>query len=113
MTDPLNPVGREMTENEYQGRDPERMAAVLAVIGAVWRSQPDTRLGQLLVNLTRGSDLFNVEDWDLAGRAVEQMQTHEATARREGWRRFFRVMHDPNSSTSTAIAFEPTEEPDA
>ncbi|HYV39299.1 MAG TPA: hypothetical protein VE988_26660 [Gemmataceae bacterium] len=47
-------------------RDPARIDQVLAAIREVWVDDPDSRLGQLLVNAMRttdpGLDLFTVED---------------------------------------------------
>lgn len=42
-------------------RDPERIDAILAAVGDLWRVFPDWRLGQLIVNVTC-SDPFYVED---------------------------------------------------
>jgi len=48
---------------------PEKKRAVMEAILAAWLKSPHQRLGQLLVNLCRdGSDLFYVEDTDLAGK---------------------------------------------
>ncbi|MCL5949755.1 MAG: hypothetical protein M1490_04690 [Candidatus Bathyarchaeota archaeon] len=39
----------EMAKN-YKPRDPARIDKILAAIGELWKMQPDTRLGQLLMN---------------------------------------------------------------
>lgn len=48
-------------------RDPKRIPRILAKLQAAWLSNPDQRLGQLLVNVNRDVDtdpsmLFHVED---------------------------------------------------
>ena len=50
------------------GRDPDRIPRILLDLGALWRANPDQRLGQLIVNLL-GEDPFYVED-DVAHRAI-------------------------------------------
>ena len=60
-----------------QPRDPERIDAILAAIGEIWRAHPDMRLGQLLVNLLdpEWNKLFNIEDDVLAQRLREFNET--------------------------------------
>ncbi len=41
--------------------DPERIDHILEILGRAWKTVPDYRLCQLMVNLF-GTDLFNVED---------------------------------------------------
>lgn len=44
-------------------RNPERIPEVLKALEAYWRTLPDCRLGQLLVNLTpEPQDIFYLED---------------------------------------------------
>lgn len=45
-------------------RDPSRIGRIVALLGEVWMSRPDMRLGQLLIALetTEGTSLFYVED---------------------------------------------------
>lgn len=48
-------------------QDPERIAPMLDLLGAIWREHPDWRLGQLLGNVVDTQDvdhvmLFHVED---------------------------------------------------
>ncbi len=38
-------------------RDPKRIHKILGALRAVWDCNPDMRLGQLLLNLTRGSQM--------------------------------------------------------
>lgn len=49
-------------------RNPERIPRILEKIEAIWINEPDTRLGQLLVNfapLRMQSDIFYFEDDNL------------------------------------------------
>lgn len=62
-------------------RDPERIAPVLELLGAIWRERPDWRLGQLIGNAvdTQGaepemSNLFYVED-DVVAAGLLAMTT--------------------------------------
>ncbi len=42
---------------DLKPRDPARIDKILAVLGELWKLQPDTRLGQLLLNFAfRGGD---------------------------------------------------------
>ena len=47
-------------------RDPNRIDSVIEKLRALWKTQPDMRLGQLLVNVIRPSQpcpqIFGVED---------------------------------------------------
>lgn len=43
-------------------RDPARISRVLGKLALLWESEPDLRLGQIIVNLTGRADPFNVED---------------------------------------------------
>ena len=54
-------------------RDVERIPLILAAVERRWREEPDSRLGQLLVNLTRDlgsapSPLFAISDGELLRR---------------------------------------------
>jgi len=53
-------------------RDPDRIDAMLADLAAVWRKNPDMRLGQLVVNLVRPKEpcpeVFSFEDTKLHKR---------------------------------------------
>jgi hypothetical protein len=54
-------------------RDPERIPLILGAVERRWREDPDLRLGQLLVNLTRDlgsapNPLFAISDGDLLRR---------------------------------------------
>ncbi|CAM3956142.1 DUF1040 family protein [Ectopseudomonas alcaliphila] len=52
-------------------RDPERIDDMLDLIREVWQSNPDLRLGQLIVNAARMHEpatekIFHIEDGSLA-----------------------------------------------
>lgn len=51
-------------------RDPERIDHILEVLGRAWKTVPDYRLCQLMVNLF-GTDSFYVED-DTVAQTLEQ-----------------------------------------
>lgn len=54
-------------------RDPKRITRILGKLGQLWRSAPDYRLGQMVVNLTAdarrwgetNAAVFYIEDADL------------------------------------------------
>lgn len=46
-------------------RDINRIDQVLSDLGAVWKTVPDLRLGQLLLNVIRDPALYYVEDDEL------------------------------------------------
>lgn len=90
--DVLNPTTPEPSppsklDTPYQGRDPERIEAILSVLAFYWKTQPDQRLGQLLNNLSQ--NLPNVEDWALVDLIVEKLNEWDKVKAREGWQRFF------------------------
>lgn len=66
-------------------RDPKRIDIIVEMLKAVWKQNPDLRLGQLFVNIdTRSSspDLFMLED-DRLLQVLEQLYVeHEANKRR-------------------------------
>lgn len=49
-------------------RDPLRQRPIVEKFYRVWATVPDWRFGQLMINLTRGYDTFNVEDDVLEAR---------------------------------------------
>lgn len=49
-------------------RDPDRIDPVLSTVRRLWEKYPDMRLGQLLVNVAHGDDMFNLEDEELVLR---------------------------------------------
>lgn len=51
--------------NDKQPFDRQHMTTVLDSILVAWNKQPLQRLGQLLANATRRSDLFNTQDTEL------------------------------------------------
>ncbi len=46
-------------------RDTRRILRMLLLLEKIWNKYPDMRLGQLIVNISRTSDPFYVEDYDL------------------------------------------------
>jgi len=55
-------------------RSPQRIWPLLEKISVLWLRYPDTRLGQLLSNLTRdGEDIFYIEDEELTARVQEKI----------------------------------------
>lgn len=64
-------------------RDPARITGVLKVLEQVWRSYPDWRLGQMIVNAARRSrpsfvcpEVFYLEDDEML-KGIEQMLTEQ------------------------------------
>ena len=49
---------------DSEPRDPERIDRILGLIAEIWRTSPELRLGQLLLNATRLTDprIYNLED---------------------------------------------------
>lgn len=49
-------------------RDPDRIARIIEKLHAIWRENPDWRLGQLIFNMIPrkilGGDIFFIEDDD-------------------------------------------------
>ena len=62
-------------------RDPARIQRLLAKFAALWYLQPDLRLGQLLVNLTRGGEpyVFHTEDSSLEDEIDDALAAYERT----------------------------------
>ena len=56
------------------GRPKERIPKILSLLETVWKRQDQTRLGQLLINLTKQTDIFYVEDDELI--ALLQIEVH-------------------------------------
>ena len=52
-------------------RDPRRIKKVLAALRAVWKENPDMRLGQLICNAVREDMLYYIED-DTLVKALEK-----------------------------------------
>jgi uncharacterized protein YihD (DUF1040 family) len=78
-------------------RDPERIPLVLAALERRWSQEPDLRLGQLLVDLTRdlrsdSDPLFELSDGELLRRLGVETEDErryvadEPAVAREGWR---------------------------
>ena len=82
-------------------RPPDRIPLILGALERRWRQEPDSRLGQLIVNLVRNERcvppedeervLFNVEDGELLswlgpeGEKEVRYVEEEPQQRREGW----------------------------
>lgn len=62
---------------DLKPRNPGRIDRICELLKVVWREQPDSRLGQLLVNLTRSNELFYVED-----QLIEEL-LHESLSKRD------------------------------
>ena len=58
-------------------RDPARIDRILTVLGEYWRAHPDTRLGQLVCGMARGTDPFELED-DLLLERLEEALAQDA-----------------------------------
>ena len=52
-------------------RNPKRITGVLAVIKQIWEKDPDLRLMQLLLNVTKIDGAYNLEDDELVKRLKE------------------------------------------
>jgi hypothetical protein len=68
--------------------NPERIAIILAAIERRWREEPDLRLGELLVNVTRDlgsapSPLFGVEDGELLRRLGPETEAERRDVAKE------------------------------
>lgn len=56
-------MSRSECWTDLKPRDPKRIDEVLALVGMVWKANPDLRLGQLLLSLTpTDKDLFVLDD---------------------------------------------------
>lgn len=62
-----------------KGRNPQRIDAVLAELDRIWKTYPDTRLGQLILSCLDGKDelLFNLEDEELLQRLRDRYPAAE------------------------------------
>lgn len=74
-------------EGEYM-RDPNRISAILQTLEEVWRLHSDWRFMQLICNIqnTYGSDMFYVEDDELA-TLIKEMTKPEPIEKRRRSRR--------------------------
>ena len=53
-------------------RNPNRIVPVLIALAQIWKTQPDLRLGQLILNAIREEKvLYNIEDDDLISKIAE------------------------------------------
>ena len=62
-----------------KGRDPKRIDEILAELARIWKEQPDTRLGQLLIGCVDGEAdrLFYMEDEVLLEKLRERYPAAE------------------------------------
>lgn len=69
-------------------RDPNRISAILQTLEEVWRLHSDWRFMQLICNIqnTYGSDMFYVEDDELAA-LIKEMTKPESVEKRRRSRR--------------------------
>lgn len=74
-------------EGEYM-RDPNRISAILQTLEEVWRLHSDWRFMQLICNIqnTYGSDMFYVEDDELAALIKEMTKSKPVEKRRRSRR---------------------------
>jgi hypothetical protein len=71
-----------MTSDFMKGykRSPDVTRSLLAALEAALTARPTERLGQLLVNLARDDDLWNVRDEQWCDRLIEAAWTSEGSA---------------------------------
>ena len=62
-----------------KGRDPKRIDEILGELARIWKEQPDTRLGQLLIGCVEGEAdrLFYMEDEVLLEKLRERYPAAE------------------------------------
>lgn len=62
-------------------RDPDRIPEILAALQDAWELNPDARFFQLLYNILQTddslSDLYNVEDWQVADLLEEHLRRNK------------------------------------
>jgi hypothetical protein len=51
-------------------RDPSRIPLIIMNLNYLWNRNPDLRLGQLVENLSTGTDTFNLEDDEMLDRII-------------------------------------------
>ena len=105
-------------------RDPERIPMILAAVEREWRKNPDLRLGQLLVVVTKvqgPNPLFNVEDGQLLAALGPQTEeerryvAEEPRARRRGmaeWWAHWRGERNLDKFFTDRTAYPPRRERD-
>ena len=52
-------------------RNKNRIPEILSELEKVWKQNPDIRLGQLLINVTKITDIFYVEDTEMLEKLKE------------------------------------------
>lgn len=67
-------------------RDPARIQKVLSALEHYWRRHPQLRLGQIVGNLSRGIDPYNIEDDELLLRLERELSAPVPTPKQEGGR---------------------------
>jgi len=62
-------------------RDPKKIERILALLGKIWEQEPDTRLCQLIYNLTYSlknnyisEDIFYIEDTEFEKLMISYMK---------------------------------------
>lgn len=67
-------------------RDPARIDRMIEMLRQLWKLQPDTRLGQLVVNVIRPSEpcprVFYAEDTDTETKLAQYLAAVEARTTR-------------------------------
>lgn len=59
-------------------RPKRRIKPMLENLEKLWLSNPDLRLGQLLFVLAKTEDLYNMEDYDMLKRILEEQSQDNA-----------------------------------
>ena len=74
----IDPKLLEETLSIFDGppRDRGRIPHVIHALKALWSTEPDTRLGQLIVNITHRHNLSLLEDDDFLHLLEEYVKTH-------------------------------------
>ena len=71
-------LGRRNTRTANEAlkemRDPERIERILSILRAYWQANPDLRLGQIVVNMSK-PDPFYLEDEILEERLRENLRS--------------------------------------
>ena len=64
FTELIRQTNLDIRNNNFRKppRDINRIEPFLEIFEELWKFQPDIRFGQLVYNLTRNTDLFNIED---------------------------------------------------
>ena len=57
-------------------RDVNRIDGILKELAEIWKKQPDTRLGQLLLNVAQDPYLYYIEDEELINKLKEHYKVN-------------------------------------